>query len=283
MKTNAAHSLERQSPFNWDQIRQDIERSGGVIVKDFIADEEVERFNREMDEYLRNGSENGEPASGSEPYDSFLGAGTIRLQGLIEKAPSVIDWIGMTELVDWATDTMKPIATSVLLNAAELIQIGPGERNQYLHRDTDSWPTASLGGAPFIVNALIALDEFTLDNGATRLVPNSWKWDKSRRANDDDFLRAEMGAGDALLFRGDILHGGCANMTDKSRRALSISYCAGWLRPVENSVFNIPRSTVRNLSVQMQQLLGFHMYNGSAHNGGLLGLYENSDPAVLLE
>lgn len=283
MNSNQPQILRHHAPFDWDDIRTDVEQLGGVIVKGLFSDAEITTFNNEMDAFLRTDPELGKPASGSDPYDSFLGQRTLRLQGLIAKAPSIADWIGKSELVEWATETMKPISTSVLLNAAELIQIGPGEKNQYLHRDTNSWPTASLGQTPFIVNALIALDEFTLDNGATRVVAESWKWDKERRAKDNDFLRAEMQPGDGLLFRGDILHGGGANKTDKPRRAISISYCAGWLRPVENSVFNIPRSKVRSLPVLLQQLLGFHVYDGTAHNGGLLNLYENRDPRVLLE
>ena len=46
----------------------------------------------------------------------------------------------------------------MLLNAAELIQIGAGEPGQYLLRDSDSWPLVPLGDQPIIVNALIALD-----------------------------------------------------------------------------------------------------------------------------
>ncbi|MFP6805829.1 MAG: phytanoyl-CoA dioxygenase family protein [Pseudomonadales bacterium] len=283
MDSNQPQIKHHHAPFNWETIRSDIEQSGGVIVEGLFSDEAVTKLNSEVDAYLSTDSEHGRPASTSDQYDKFLGQRTVRLQGLIEKTPSITEWIGRSELVDWATETIKPVATSVLLNAAELIQIGPGEKNQYLHRDTDSWPTASLGNTPFIVNALIALGEFTVANGATRVVGASWDWDRQRRAKDEDFLRAVMQSGDALLFRGDILHGGGANKTDKPRRALSISYCAGWLRAVENSLFNLPRSTVRELPEHLQKLLGFHMYDGTAHDGGLLGLYENSDPRILLE
>lgn len=274
--------LTHEAPFDWPKIHEDILHNGGVIAKGLFSEQEVSRFNGEVDGYLKAEPEAGTPHSGSDQYNRFLGGKTIRLQGLIEKTATAASWIGKHELVDWATETVKPIATSVLLNAAELIQIGPGEPNQYVHRDTDSWPTAHLGETPLIVNALIALDKFTEENGATRLIPNSWSWNKDRRADPGDFIRAVMSPGDGLLFRGDILHGGGANMTDSPRRALSISYCAGWLRPVENSVFNLPLEKVRQMTPQLQQLLGFTMYDGSDHKGGLLGLYENGDPSVLL-
>ena len=134
------------------------------------------------------------------------------------------------------------------------------------------------------MNAIIALDPCTLENGATYVAPESWRWDAAHKPNDNEFTRATMNAGDALLFRGDLVHGGGANQSDARRRVFSISYCAGWLRPVENSFLNISRETVRTLSPSLQALLGYAAYDGSDRNGGLVGLYENGDPGnALLE
>ena len=270
-------------PFDWGRIQADIHSIGGVIVDQLYDAEQVSRLNQDMDTYIKQNLQAGKPHSGSPQYDRFLGAQTIRLQGLINKSEEAARWIGDPALVRWANESLAPLATSILLNAAELIQIGPGEPAQYLHRDSDSWPTAAIQEDPFVVNSLVALDEFTLENGATWVVPGSWAWPRDRRAEENEYVRAEMSPGDSLLFRGDILHRGGANLTDKPRRGISITYCAGWLRPVENSVFNIPIEKVRSLPQQMQELLGFHAYDGSAHNGGMLGLYENGNPDVLLQ
>mgnify|MGYP001055944771 CR=1 FL=1 len=270
-------------PFDWGRIQADIHSTGGVILEQLYETEQVSRLNQEMDTYIEQNLQAGNPHSGSPQYDRFLGARTIRLQGLINKSEEAARWIGNPALLSWANESLAPLATSILLNAAELIQIGPGEPAQYLHRDSDSWPAAAIQEDPFVVNSLVALDEFTLENGATWVVPGSWAWPRDRRAEENEYVRAEMLPGDCLLFRGDILHRGGANLTDKPRRGISITYCAGWLRPVENSVFNIPVAKVRCLSTQMQELLGFHAYDGSAHNGGMLGLYENGNPDVLLQ
>ena len=270
-------------PFDWQRIQTDIHHIGGVVLEQLYDTAQVTRLNQDMDNYIEQNLRLGKPHSGSPQYDRFLGAQTIRLQGLINKSEEVTQWIGNPAVVRWANKSLAPLATSILLNAAELIQIGPGEPAQYLHRDSDSWPTAAIQEDPFVVNSLVALDEFTLENGATWVVPGSWAWPRDRRANEHEYTRAEMLSGDGLLFRGDILHRGGANLTAKPRRGISITYCAGWLRPVENSVFNIPIEKVRDLTPQMQKLLGFHAYDGSAHNGGMLGLYENGNPDVLLE
>ena len=270
-------------PFDWDKIHADVHSIGGVILEQLYDTEQVSRLNQEIDTHIDQNLHTGNPHSGSPQYDRFMGAQTIRLQALVNKSEEAEQWIGNPALVRWASESLAPLATSILLNAAELIQIGPGEPAQYLHRDSDSWPTAEIQEDPFVVNSLVALDEFTLENGATWVVPGSWAWPSDRRAEDNEYVRAEMMPGDGLLFRGDILHRGGANLTAEPRRGISISYCAGWLRPVENSVFNIPMEKARSVSPLMQELLGFHAYDGSEHNGGMLGLYENGNPDVLLQ
>ena len=52
---------------------------------------------------------------------------------------------------------------------------------------------------------------------------------------------------------------------------------------MENSFLNIIRETVKRVPCHVQALLGYSAYDGSRDNGGLVGLYENGDPAVLLD
>jgi len=115
------------------------------------------------------------------------------------------------------------------------------------------------------------------------VIPGSYGWPDEQRARDHEIVQAAMPAGSVLLFRGDTLHGGGANVSDGPRRALSMSYCAGWLRPVENSVLNLPLELVARLPETVRQLLGYAAYDGSAQGGGLVGLYENRDPRTLFE
>jgi ectoine hydroxylase-related dioxygenase (phytanoyl-CoA dioxygenase family) len=191
--------------------------------------------------------------------------------------------IAHPDLVAWAERLIGSNAASILLNAGELIQIGPGEPAQYLHRDTDSWLSLPRTDAPVLVNAIVALDPFTLVNGATYIAPGSWRWENGRQPQSDEFARAVMNAGDAVLFRGDLIHGGGENASDAPRRAISISYCAGWLRPVENSFLNISKETARTLEPRLQALLGYAPHDAVAKRGGMTGLFENGDPAKALE
>jgi hypothetical protein len=268
-------------PYDWTEIDRAVQTIGGAIIEDLLTSNEVETLNDQVDGYLASHGDSAKPATGSEIYDGFLGHKTLRLHGLLEKMPSSAELIGRTDLIDWAERMIAPLASSVLLNAGELIQIQPGEPAQYLHRDSDSWPTP-VGDHPVIVNALVALDPCTLENGATHIVPRSWHWKPEREPQPGEFTRAVMKSGDAVLFRGDLVHGGGENTTDKRRRVLSVSFCAGWLRPVENSFLNLSHETVRPLPPKLQAVLGYSAYDGIQQRGGLIGLYENGDPARAL-
>jgi ectoine hydroxylase-related dioxygenase (phytanoyl-CoA dioxygenase family) len=270
-------------PHDWRSIDALVRTTGGVVVERLLADAAVRRLNGEIDAYLSQHPRAGAPRSGNRLYDDFLGHGTLRLQGLTEKLPSAAELVGHEALVEWAQRLMAPLAGSVLLNAAELIQIGPGEPAQLLHRDSDSWPAVPLGETPFIVNAIVALDAFTLENGATHVFPESWAWDAARRPLDAAAVRATMRPGDALCFRGDLLHGGGANTSDRPRRAISISYCVGWLRTVEAHFLHVPPQRARSLPRRVRELLGYAVHDGTRQAGGLLGLYECGDPAEALE
>ncbi|WP_165768537.1 phytanoyl-CoA dioxygenase family protein [Sandarakinorhabdus cyanobacteriorum] len=280
----SAHGLPTfERPYDWKAIDQAVTGEGGAILVGLLTKDELDAVNSDIDGYIARDGKIGLPQSGSPTYDAFLGARTVRLHGLAEKTPSTRSLLAHPDLVAWAERVIGPNATSVLLNAGELIQIGPGEPAQYLHRDTDSWLSLPRKEAPVLVNAIIALDPFTLENGATYISPGSWRWEPGRQPKSDEFARALMSAGDAVLFRGDLIHGGGENASDTPRRAISISYCAGWLRPVENSFLNVPRDTARTLEPRLQALLGYAPHDAVAKRGGMIGLFENGDPARALE
>lgn len=267
-------------PYDWAAIDQNVLTTGGVIVKGLVDGSGIDALNNGFDRHLAQHNGAGQAATGSKSYDQFLGHNTLRLHGLIDKVPSTVDLIGNDELVAWAERMLADASDSVLLNAGEFIQIQPGEPAQFPHRDSDSWPHIAVDVGLVVLNAIIALDDCTLDNGATYVAPNSWSWEQGRRVKPAEWHRSVMDAGDALLFRGDLLHRGGENNSDNRRRVISLSYSAGWLRPVENSFLNIPREVVAAAPAKVQALLGYAA--SQSETGGLIGLYENGDPGRVL-
>lgn len=271
------------APFDWDAIDSAVRTFGAAIVRDLLAPSLVDHLNADIDQWLSEHPDAGRPASGSELYDTFLGHRTVRFHGLCAKLPTAANLVGHPDILEWAQRMLAPTCTSILLNAGELIQIGPGEPAQFLHRDTDSWPHLPPSDQPIVVNAIVALSPFTTSNGATNITIGTHTWTDGRHPAPEEILQAELQPGDVLLFRGDIIHGGGANHTDdQHRRGLSLSYCAGWLRPVENSFLNIPPHTAAILPAEVRSLLGYATHDAIASGGGIIGLYENADPAAAL-
>lgn len=67
------------------------------------------------------------------------------------------------------------------------------------------------------------------------------------------------------------------------RRALSTSFCCGWLRPVENVYTTVPPSVAAGLPKRAQELLGYALYDASAVGGGYLGYHDMGDPMRLFD
>jgi ectoine hydroxylase-related dioxygenase (phytanoyl-CoA dioxygenase family) len=145
------------------------------------------------------------------------------------------------------------------LSAPTGIHIGPGEKAQVLHRDQSIYPLP-LDYPNVVLNTMWALDDFTEENGATRLIPGSHRWTKRIPTDGDETTPAVMPAGSVLFYVGKIWHGGGANQTDRPRLGVILEYVAAWLRAQENHVLAVPRKTVAALPERLQELLGYNIY-----------------------
>jgi ectoine hydroxylase-related dioxygenase (phytanoyl-CoA dioxygenase family) len=155
------------------------------------------------------------------------------------------------------------LAPNFLLSAAQAIRIHPGEAEQGLHTD-DSFYKVSRPRAALSVSMIAAIDDFTLDNGATVIVPGSHNWGAIDQSNLLKALAEKrlvvMKAGSAIVFAGTLVHGGGANRSNASRLAITYQYCEGWLRQQENFFLAIPRDIAKTMPQRVRELIGYNIW-----------------------
>jgi ectoine hydroxylase-related dioxygenase (phytanoyl-CoA dioxygenase family) len=135
------------------------------------------------------------------------------------------------------------------------IQLHPGQQAQVLHYEQGIYPLPR--DRDVMVTALWALDDFTADNGATRIVPGS-HLRPSGKPDAAEAVPAEMPAGSVLLFSGRLYHGAGANTSARPRLGVVIDYLQPWLRPCEAHTLSASHAQVRQLPQRLQELLGFN-------------------------
>lgn len=171
---------------------------------------------------------------------------------------------------------LHELCNTVLLNLSQAIEIHPGAPLQYPHRDQDMFG-GEKGKANYMLNVMWPLDDFTEENGATRLWPCSNHSDPNGMLPEEGAVSAAAKAGSAILFLGSTLHSGGENRSRQARRGVIFSYCQGWLRPWENPWLAYPPEIARHFDEQVQALVGYRQHLPS------LGNFEGQCPSVLLQ
>ena len=253
-----------------------LERDGAAIVEGALDPHQLASLNSDIDTYAA-ATAPGLRLPTDDFFVDFYGKQTIRFDGIPAKSPTFIEAMQWPLMLNVADELLLPNCDDYLLNTAQLIQIGPGETAQALHRDEEAWRHFKDPKPLLEVEAMFALTDFTADNGATQVVPGSHLWASDRVAKADEITRAVMPAGSALIYLGSTLHGGGANQTDNEwRRGMFFGLVIGWLRTEENVFLTVPIELVKKMPVRCQELLGY-----KAHGG--IGVVDVGSPMVLLE
>ncbi len=154
-------------------------------------------------------------------------AGTRRLANLVDKGGLFREIVAMPRILHWIEAVIGPDFKLSSLNA----------RSANPHSESDQPLHADMGGIPdargyWVCNTIWLLDDFTTENGATRVVPGTHLLKKLPQDAVTDIFEPHpeqkliLGkAGTVVVMNAHAWHGGTANRTDKPRRALHGFYC----------------------------------------------------------
>jgi ectoine hydroxylase-related dioxygenase (phytanoyl-CoA dioxygenase family) len=276
-------SLQRcQASDTIEAIHAALLADGGVVVEDLLEPELLAHLNTEIDPLLSA----ADPAHRhlNPALDAFFGNRTRHVTGLAGKSPAFAEQVMLHPLFAGLCErVLLPHCADYLLNLAHIMDRGSGAERQLLHRDEDVWVHMPRERPELQLASIIAMVDFTRDNGATVVAPGSHRWPRDRQPREDELAFAEMPAGSAVIYLGSTIHAGGTNTVPGFwRRGIHMSFCLGWLRTEENNVLATPPAVAAGLSKRAQQLLGYGVHDAIEDFGGYLGMVDMRDPGELL-
>lgn len=259
-----------------DEVESALRAAGCAVVERLATAEQVDRIAAELEPHLQA----TEPGA-----DEFTGRNTKRTGALLARSPAFRD-LAAHPLVLGALDrVLGDHATTYQLHLTQVIEIGPGEPAQLVHRDQWAFDFFEFpAGFEVECHTMWAMEDFTDENGATRVIPGSNHWADKLRPTPDQTIAAEMPKGSVLLYLGSLYHGGGANRSARARRGINVGYTLSWLRQEENQYLACPPEIARELPEPLARLAGYQRgayalgYYGDLHDP-MEALHGKSDAA----
>jgi ectoine hydroxylase-related dioxygenase (phytanoyl-CoA dioxygenase family) len=196
-----------------------LDRDGFLPLPSVLAPEQIARINARIDQLLAEEGEN----AGKEVHQE---AGADRLSDLVNKDPIFEVCFTHPRVLAGIAHVLRGDLKLSSLNSRAAL---PGQGLQALHAD---WGGAVAPGQYQVCNSIWLLDDFTAENGATRVVPGSHRSGKVPRdeladpaAPHPHEVKLLALAGTVVIFNSHVWHGGTRNATPNRRRALHSYFC----------------------------------------------------------
>ena len=200
-----------------DAMEQGLKDDGGVIIEGFLAPDVVSRIKVEVAQAraaANPGMKHLNPA-----IQFFYGDKTRHVNGMAAQSRAFATEVMIHPTYLALCDRiLLPSCARYQLNLGHLIDRGPGAQAQLLHRDEVVWVHLPQPHGEIQVASMIALEDFRVENGATRLVPGSHRWPRARVPESHEIADAVMPAGSAVIYLGSTIHGAGANSTGSEWR-----------------------------------------------------------------
>lgn len=258
-----------------DQQVAAMRKDGYVIVENAFSEEYCDAAVAALDRIAREHD--------IRPMDmDFSGRNTIRIMNLLQYDDLFQEFPVSDAFLPIIEQYLDP---ECLLSSMSSTNPGPGEKGQPLHADT-WWLDDRRFDFPVMVNTILALTDFTEENGATRFVPGSHLWsedDVAYETPDASYgkvpashpkgymtewepIVAEMPKGSVLVYDFKMLHGQGDNRTDKPRPAMISPYILGWMRQLDAFHYALPLDKMKGFSPRLKKLIGLDSYRQNYGN-----------------
>jgi ectoine hydroxylase-related dioxygenase (phytanoyl-CoA dioxygenase family) len=121
---------------------------------------------------------------------------------------------------------------------------------------------------PVVANVMWAANDFTIANGATRIVPRSHlSGCHPDPARDYETVSIEVPAGSAIMWEGRTWHAAGFNRSNGPRYGIVTYYCAPQFRQMNNYTYGLRPEVRAELTPAELDMFGFRPWSGYGHTG----------------
>ena len=239
---------------------EDLGRDGFLGLGQLLSPTEVQNVNHRIEELILKEGEN----AGSELFDSKYirhpkEAGADRLADLVNKG-SIFDQFYTNAKVLAAVDAV--LGDHYKLSSLNYRAAKPGQGLQKLHVD---YGNTVPDGEYKVCNTIWLLDDFTENNGATRIVPGTHKskvlpqdaMDDPNQPHPEE-IKIIAPAGSVFIFNSHVWHGGTTNHTKNYRRSIHSYFCATDQPQQLDQRDYITEETKNRIGIKGQRILDVH-------------------------
>ncbi len=229
--------------------RASLDREGYLLLEDVLDAGQLGQVRDRVEQFYNEEGENAGCEFRQEP-------GARRLANLLDKGPVFEQLAVMSRILEGVRQVLGERFKLSSFNARSANPYS--QEAQPLHCDAGALPDNQ---GYWVCNTIWLLDDFTRENGATRIVPGSQNWGElpqERLANTSEPHAKELlvlgRAGSVVIMNTHAWHGGTANRTARPRRALHAFYCR-WDKPQQQYQKRLLRAeTQARLSPDLRKL-----------------------------
>lgn len=245
-------------------------KDGAAIVSELVPESLTDVIAGDLRQYMDQ--------NGHRSRRRFVGFETNRCHHVLDESESAAQLVAHDLVMGVADEILLPHCESYRVGSMTAIEVDPGQKAQYLHRDNCIYPV-SLPGLEMVISVMWSLTDFTMENGATQVVPGSHRHiSMGEDIDKSNVQQAVMPKGSALFYLGSTVHSAGENRSDSARMGLINTYSLGWLRSEVNQYLHFPLDVVRKYDERMRCLLGFTTHD---RLGDRLGKYYGSDSSFI--
>ena len=237
---------------NRDEAISHLDEDGYVVLEGALPPDQANELRDRSAELIAEERTSGHAEEGR-GREIYLDGKSQRVWNLVNKGRIYEEMIQHPQVLELQEHLL---GDNCILSSFTVNLIGPGSPAGRLHFDA---PLPDKPSAPFTANTIYVLDDFTPENGATWVVPGSYRRGYGPEPEKEYGDAIQLGAhkGDIVVFHGATWHRSGANRTERERMILLGFFCRSFIRP-QHDQFRLARSeVVERAKPTLKRLLGF--------------------------